>query len=76
MTSNSGQPCQVLVGCKQDITGIRNPTGNPGTQDGNETKNPTGNPTGTSPQATVGKANQNFVQFWCEVEQTGPTRLS
>ena len=32
--------------------------------------------TKTSPRTTVGKANQNFVQFWCEVEQTGPTRLS
>ena len=30
----------------------------------------------TSPQATTGKANQNFVQFWCEAEQTGPARLS
>ena len=24
----------------------------------------------------MGKANQNFVQFWCEAEQTGPARLS
>ena len=32
--------------------------------------------TKTSPQATMGKANQNFVQFWCEAEQTGPARVS
>ena len=32
--------------------------------------------TKTSPQATTGKANQNFVQFWCETEQTSPARLS
>ena len=24
----------------------------------------------------MGKANQNFVQFWCEAEQTGPARVS
>ena len=30
----------------------------------------------TSPQAYMGKANQNFVKFWCEAEQTGPARLS
>ena len=32
--------------------------------------------TKTSPQATTGKANQNFVTFWCEAGQTGPARLS
>ena len=34
------------------------------------------NLTKTSPQASMGKANQNFVKFWCEAEQTGPARLS
>ncbi len=28
------------------------------------------------PQATVGKANQNMVQFWCKVEQTSFTWLN
>ena len=32
--------------------------------------------TKAGPQASVGKANQNYVKFWYEVEQTGPTRLS
>ena len=34
------------------------------------------NLTKTSPQAYMGKANQNFVKFWCEAGQTGPARLS
>ena len=28
------------------------------------------------PQATVGKANQNLIQFWCKAEQTGPAKVS
>ena len=32
--------------------------------------------TKSSPQATMGKAIQNFVQFWYEAEQTGPAMLS
>ena len=34
------------------------------------------NLTKAGPQASVGKANQNYVKFWYEAEQTGPTRLS
>ena len=32
--------------------------------------------TKAGPQASVGKANQNFVKFWCEAKQTGFARLS
>ena len=32
--------------------------------------------TKAGPQATVGKANQNFVKFWYEAEQTGSAMLS
>ena len=32
--------------------------------------------TKAGPQATVGKANQNYVKFWYEAEQTGPAMLS
>ena len=32
--------------------------------------------TKAGPQATVGKANQNYVKFWYEAEQTGPAKLS
>ena len=28
------------------------------------------------PQATIGKANQNLIQFWCKAEQTGPAKVS
>ena len=34
------------------------------------------NLTKAGPQASVGKANQNYVKFWYEAEQTGPARLS
>ena len=32
--------------------------------------------TKAGPQATVGKANQNYVKFWYEAEQTGSAMLS
>ena len=28
------------------------------------------------PQAIIGKANQNLIQFWCKAEQTGPAKVS